>query len=211
MTIIYLSAVQTADQNLLQALCRSVSELAKKGSLLLLREAALNGDGMPDAALTLARAKYLAGQLNESGVAVVSVEGSDRGLFKFPDGDSLRLGKQTWLTDLLDKRIVVSLSLLGKTPSGKVRPVPIEVLDTLGLNVSSNNSLVMLHPKGKARVEINGVQQNELSISQFIVELALLESNYLKSIKQLVNLDIRVTNTIGLLSDNIERSTKLVR
>jgi len=205
-TLIYISDTLFEDNSLLGSFSRAILKHSKTQSLLICR--ASGPENRPEQVLLMS--KKIAGELNESGISVVRVEGYNKGLIKLDENGSVTVSRPQWISELLANRVVVSLSMMGQ---GLEHPqkVTLELfLESITNSGEIDIDRIIIVSKKTPKSNIN----SEISASELLLDaeswISKTESEaFLKSLGTYKGTDIYLSSTRGLVSNKLDELLKV--
>ena len=210
MWVICLSAEQTADRELIQRLSRALIQVRKERSVLLLRLPSRR-EKLFDALATKARGRALSSHLNEEGIAVVNVEGTDRQVLKIKEEGGLQVDFK-WISQLLDQGILVSLSLIASDGDVFDEVSLSEFVAQLKLFESAPDfdALILINKQQKRRILLDDEPVSSIKADHEAINSRVLDENIIRYLPELAEHKVYLTSPIALLSKGLSMSTLLV-
>lgn len=208
MWVICLSAEQTANKELIQRLSRSLVQVCKERSVLLLR-LPVEADGVCDFLETRARGRFLSSYLNEEGVAVISVEGTDKQTFQVDETGKVE-AKLAWISKILGQGIVVSLSILASSETGIKSASLASVMKEFKKSGPSIEALILLNKSNKRRIFVGDEAVNSVNFGDSTLDSRVLDENIIHYLSGFSEFKVYITSPIALLSKELSMSTSIV-
>jgi len=205
MWVICLSAEQSADKELIQRISRSLKQVMADRPVLLIRfPFQLNKE--VQSLETISSGRFLSSHLNEAGIAVVNIEGTDRELLRVDDG-VLKSNSMTWVANLLKQGILVSLSLTATDQNQLVCASLEGIVSVLTEAKLEIDALIFINKELKRRISVDGEPVSTLKLGHSALNSRVLDENVIDDLPKLSNTKVYITSPIALLSKTLDKST----